>query len=108
MYLKEKIIEENEIISKMIEVPEWNITVVMIRMSSEDRLRILESFSSNDTNVVFAHAEIVVASTYHYETGVKIFTDNDVNDLMYNSASVIERLATIGMSLSGIEWAATE
>lgn len=108
MYLKEKIIEENEIISEMIEVPEWNIALVMIRMNSEDRLRILESFASNDTNVILAHAEIVVASAYHYETGVKIFTDNDVDDLVYNSASVIERLATIGMRLSGIEWAATE
>lgn len=109
--LREKILAADDIASEMVEVPEWDVTVEVRGMNGADRSRILETAASSvdgKIGIGTMYVETVIASTYDPETGLRIFTDADRDDLMSKSASAIDRLATIGMRLSAMDGKAAD
>jgi len=102
--LRDKILEASDIATEMVEVPEWDVTIEMRGMSGADRARIFEAVSDNgDVKASLLFAETVIATAYDPETGAPIFDSNDVTALMQKSAQAIDRLAKVGLRLSGME-----
>lgn len=109
--LREKILAADDIASETVEVPEWGVTVEVRGMNGADRSRILETAASSEDGKIgigAMYVETVIASTYDPETGLRIFTDADRDDLMSKSASAIDRLATVGMRLSAMDGKAAD
>jgi len=103
MSLREKIFSAKDIPSEMVEVPEWGISVEVRGMSGADRTRILElaGLVDGSVNLQVVYPEIVIATAHDPETGEKVFEYGDRDALMSKSAVAIDRLAMIGMKLSG-------
>jgi hypothetical protein len=102
--MREKILQASDIQTEMVEVPEWDVTIEVRGMSGADRARIFEALSADgDVKASLLFAETVIATAYDPETGAPIFDADDVTALMQKSAQVIDRLAKVGLRLSGME-----
>lgn len=104
MSLRDKILQATDIATEMVEIPEWNVVVEVRGMSGADRARIFEVVTENgEIKAGSLYAETVIATSYDPETGAHIFNPDDVTALMQKSAQAIDRLAKVGLRLSGME-----
>lgn len=104
MSLRDKILQAPDIASEMVEVPEWDVTVEVRGMSGADRARIFEAVTEGgEIKASMLYAETVIATAYDPETGAPVFDESDVSALMQKSAQAIDRLAKVGLRLSGME-----
>lgn len=108
--LRSKILAANDIRSEVVEIPEWDVSVEVRSMTAADRARIIELAAAEDGRVGVGamYLETVLVSVYDPETGERLFGDADRDAVMGKSAAAIDRLATIGMRLSGIDTEAQE
>lgn len=104
MSLREQIFSAKDIPSEMVEIPEWECSVEVRGMSGADRTRIIEiagSANNGGLNLQVVYPEIVIATAHDPETGEKVFSVDDRDALMSKSAIAVDRLALVGMKLSG-------
>lgn len=103
--LRSKILAANDIRAELVEIPEWDVTVEVRSMTAADRARIIELAAAEDGRVGVGamYMETVLVSVYDPESGERLFSDADRDAIMGKSAAAIDRLATIGMRLSGID-----
>ncbi len=105
MSLRDKILAAEDIASEMVDVPEWGVKVEVRGMNGSDRSRILDAAAAAGTNglsVGAMYVDTVIATAYDPETGLRVFSDSDRDSLLGKSASAIDRLAEVGMRLSGM------
>lgn len=105
MSLRDKILAAEDIASEMVDVPEWGVKVEVRGMNGSDRSRILDAAAAAGTNglsVGAMYVDTVIATAYDPETGLRVFSDADRDSLLGKSASAIDRLAEVGMRLSGM------
>jgi hypothetical protein len=105
MSLREKILAAEDIQSEIVDVPEWNVKVEVRGMNGSDRSRILDSAAaagSSGLSVGAMYVDTVIATVYDPDSGLRIFSDADRDALLGKSASAIDRLAEVGMRLSGM------
>lgn len=103
MALRDKIFEARDIPTEAVEVPEWGVTVEVRGMTGADRSRLMDMAitESGDVDVKVIYPEIVISTAYDPETGERVFTDDDADALQSKSAQAIDRIAEVGMRLSG-------
>ena len=102
MSLRDQILSSNDIPKELIKVKEWNIEVEVRGMTGAERTRILDlAQSENGMNLQMVYPEIVISTAFDPETGEQIFTPADRAALLSKSANALDRLATVGMRLSG-------
>lgn len=105
MSLREQIFAAQDIPSEMVEVPEWKSTIEVRGMSGADRTRIIElagiAATGGGLNLQVVYPEIVIATAHDPETGEKVFEYDDRDALMSKSAIAVDRIALVGMKLSG-------
>ena len=79
-------------------------------MTGAERTRILELASANDgqMNLQMVYPEIVISTSFDPETGEQIFSPEDRAALLSKSATALDRLATVGMRLSGFTQEASD
>jgi len=105
MNLREKILAAQDIHSEMVEIPEWGVELLVKGMSAGNRLSLMQNAYDQTTqqiNMAIVYPDVVVACAYDPESGEPIFTDADKADLMGKASAAIERLANVGLRLSGI------
>lgn len=105
MSLRDKILAAEDIASETIEVPEWGVEVEVRGMNGADRSRILDAAAAAGTNglsVGAMYVDTVIATAYDPDTGLRVFNESDRDSLLGKSASAIDRLAEVGMRLSGM------
>jgi hypothetical protein len=109
--LRDKILEAKDIQVEMVEIPEWDVTVEVRGMSGADRALIYSALSSEgggDINAAELFAETVIATAYDPETGARVFEPGDKTALMEKSAQAVDRVAKVGLRLSGMEGEASQ
>lgn len=111
MSLRDKILAADDIQTEAVEIPEWGVTVEVRGMNGADRSRILEKAADSAdgrVDIQTMYVETVIASTYDPESGEPVFTPDDRSALLGKSAAALDRLAAVGMRLSGMDERATE
>ena len=103
MSMRETIFATNDIVSESVDVPEWGIKIEVRGMTGADRTRLLDAAvdSGGKVNLQVIYPEIVINSCFDPETGEKVFEPGDRDALLTKSAQAIDRLAQVGMRLSG-------
>ena len=103
MSLRDQIFAIQDIPSEMVAVPEWGVKLEVRGMTGAERTRIMDLAIDNKggMNLQFVYPEIVIATAFDPETGTQVFTPNDRGTLLSKSATALDRLAGVGMRLSG-------
>ncbi len=103
MSIRDLILAKQDIPSQIVDVPEWGVKVEVRGMTGAERTRIMDKATGNagDVNLQFIYPEIVIATSFDPETGEQIFVPADRDVLLSKSASAIDRIALVGMRLSG-------
>ena len=103
MSLRDQILAANDIPSEKVPVPEWGVTVEVRGMTGAERTRIMDKAvdQQGGVNLQFVYPEIVIATSFDDITGEQIFKPSDRDTLLNKSAVALDRLAQVGMKLSG-------
>ena len=103
MSLRDQILSSNDIPKELVKVKEWNLDIEVRGMTGAERTRILDLAMGKDqeVNLQMVYPEIVIATAFDKDTGEQIFTPADRTALLSKSANALDRLATVGMRLSG-------
>ena len=103
MSLRDQILAANDIPSEKVQVPEWGVTVEVRGMTGAGRTRIMDKAvdQQGGVNLQFVYPEIVIATSFDDITGEQIFKPSDRDTLLTKSAVALDRLAQVGMKLSG-------
>jgi len=101
--IRDQILALNDIPSEIVDVPEWGVKVEVRGMTGAERTRIMDMATKNsgDFNLQFVYPEIVIATSFDTESGEQIFKPSDKDAILAKSASALDRLASVGMRLSG-------
>jgi hypothetical protein len=102
MSIRDKIFQADDIQSERVEIPEWDVSVDVRTMTGSERARIMQVAAENgriDFERVFP--DVVIACTYDPDTSERIFGYEDRDLLMAKSGLAIDRIAQVGLRLSG-------
>lgn len=103
MSLRDQILNIQDIPKEEVKVPEWGVTLEMRGMTGAERTRIMDlAMDAGGTlNLQSIYPEIVISTAFDPETGVKVFEPSDRDALLSKSANALDRVALVGMRLSG-------
>lgn len=103
MSIRDQILALQDIPSEIVNVPEWGVKVDVRGMTGAERTRIMDLAvdQKGGVNLQFVYPEIVIATSFDQETGEQIFSPKDRDALLAKSATALDRLASVGMRLSG-------
>lgn len=104
MSLRDQILSTSDIPKELVTVKEWNVDIEVRGMTGAERTRILDlavGEGNGEMNLQMVYPEIVISTAFDVKTGEQIFTPADRTALLSKSATALDRLATVGMRLSG-------
>lgn len=103
MSIRDLVLAVQDIPVELVTVPEWNVKIEVRGMTGAERTRIMDKAvgQTGDVNLQFVYPEIVIATSFDPESGEQIFSPNDRDALLAKSANALDRLASVGMRLSG-------
>jgi len=101
--IRDHILATQDIPSEIVDVPEWGVKVEVRGMTGAERTRIMDLAvdQKGGVNLQFVYPEIVIATSFDQEKGEQIFGPKDRDALLAKSATALDRLASVGMRLSG-------
>jgi len=111
MSLRDQILAKDDILKKIVHVPEWGIDIEVRGMTGADRTSILKNAVDTATGQVdlqVMYPAIVIASCYDPETGEAIFVPEDADALLNKSAIALDLLAQEAMRVGGLTNAEAE
>jgi len=108
--LRDRILATDDIPSETLTVPEWDCDLLVRGMSGADRAGLLERAVNPDGGVSFSkfYPEVVIATAHDPATGERLFDEDDRDLLMSKSGAALDRVATVGLKLSGMTDEATK
>ena len=105
--LRDKIAAIKDIPEETLAVPEWGGLEILVRgMTAGDRGDLLASAVDPETGQVdlkSMYPDIVILTAHDPETGERIWMPEDRAAIQEKSGKAIDRLATVGMRLSGMD-----
>lgn len=104
MSLRDQILNTLDIPKELVTVKEWGVEIEVRGMTGAERTRILDlavGEGDGEMNLQMVYPEIVISTAFDKETGEQIFSPADRTALLSKSATALDRLATVGMRLSG-------
>lgn len=103
--LRDKIFAAQDIPTETLDVPEWGVAVTVKGMSAGERIRLMQSAFDQTTqqvNMSIVYPDVLVACTYDPSSNEPVFTEEDKAAILSKSSAAIERVANVGLRLSGI------
>lgn len=103
--LRDKIFAAQDIPTEVVTIPEWGVDVLVRGMSAGDRITLMQNAFDQTTqqvNMSIVYPDVVVACTFDPESNEAVFTDADKPAILAKSSAAVERLANVGLRLSGI------
>ena len=107
--LRERLKNVKPFTSEIVAVPEWDGEKIEVRSMSVARKTQMVTNATDAAGDVDERAlmpELVIACSFDPDTGSPVFSDSDAVWLGDQNAAAVERLATVGMRLSGMDVAA--
>lgn len=110
MSMRDKILALQDIPVEQVEVPEWGVSLEVRGMNGADRTRIMDMAMQTEggLNLQVVYPEIVIATVFDPESGAQVFDPKDRDVLLSKSATALDRLAQVGMRLSGFTQEASD
>lgn len=104
MSIRDTIQAADDIEKRLIEVPEWDVTIEMRSPTVAARGAAMSEYM-NGTKVDYArmYPSLVIQCAYDPEDGSKLFTVADIEWLGEKSAAAMERLGDVALELSGLK-----
>lgn len=105
MDLRSLILDSEDIPSEELEIPEWGVTILVKGMSAGERITLMQNAYDPNTqqvNMAAVYPDVLVACVYNPETGEAVFTNDDKQAIMAKSSAAVEKIASVGLRLSGI------
>lgn len=102
--LRDKILDVDDLDSELVPVPEWGADVEVRSMSARARAVMMKKALQDDGTMDLEafYPAVLVATCYDPETGEPLFTKDDESALSGKNGAAVDRLATVGMRLSGL------
>ena len=103
--IKDRIKAANDIDTEVIEIPEWDQVKIEVRsMPGRERAQLLKRATMPDGSMDFEglYPSVLVACCFDPDSGDKVFDTGDYGWINEKAAGPVERLAQIGMKLSGL------
>ena len=103
MSIRDQILAVQDIPTQLVEVPEWGVKIEVRGMTGAERTRIMDkaTATAGDMNLQMIYPEIVIATSFDPLTGEQVFVPEDRDILLSKSATALDRVAMVGMRLSG-------
>lgn len=105
MDLRDKILAAADIPSETVTIPEWDVELLVKGMSAGDRISLMQSAYDQKTqqvNMAAVYPDVVVSCVFDPKTGDPVFTDADKTAILAKSSAAVEKIADVGLRLSGI------
>ncbi|HEY7824687.1 MAG TPA: hypothetical protein VIG24_17735 [Acidimicrobiia bacterium] len=105
MSLRDKILKAQDIPTETVTIPEWDVTLLVKGMSAGDRIDLMQSaydVNTGQVNMSIVYPDVAVACAHEPETGEPVFTAEDKTAILSKSSAAVEKLANVGLRLSGI------
>lgn len=103
--LRDKIFAAQDIPTEVVNIPEWGVDVLVRGMSAGDRITLMQNAFDQTTqqvNMSIVYPDVVVSCTYDPDSNEPVFTPADKDAILAKSSAAVERLANVGLRLSGI------
>lgn len=105
MNLRDKILAANDIPSQLVRIDEWDVDLMVKGMSAGDRISLMQGAfdqATGQVNMAAVYPDVVVACVFDPETNDPIFTNADKTAILAKSSAAVEKIADVGLRLSGI------
>lgn len=103
--LRDKILAAQDIPTEVVTIPEWGVDILVRGMSAGDRITLMQNAFDQNTqqvNMSIVYPDVVVACAHDPASNEPIFTEADKAAILAKSSAAVERLANVGLRLSGI------
>lgn len=103
--LRDKILAAQDIPTEVVTIPEWGVDVLVRGMSAGDRITLMQNAFDQTTqqvNMSIVYPDVVVSCAFDPASDEAIFTDADKPAILAKSSAAVEKLANVGLRLSGI------
>lgn len=103
--LRDKILAAQDIPAEVVTIPEWGVDVLVRGMSAGDRITLMQNAFDQTTqqvNMSIVYPDVVVACAFDPASDEAIFSNDDKAAILAKSSAAVERLANVGLRLSGI------
>lgn len=105
MNLRDKILAAEDIPSETLQITEWNVDLLIKGMTAGERIALMQSAfdqATGQVNMAAVYPDVVVACAHDPETGEPVFTNADKPAILSKSSAAVEKIADVGLRLSGI------
>lgn len=94
---------------EQLEIKDWDVTIELRSMSIAQKSQLLsEEGEDSAPKILTLLPEVIIYTCYDVDTGEPVFTADDLPWLQDAPSSIIERVATEGLRVSGMDEAAGE
>lgn len=104
MSLRDSILSASDLVTELVEVPEWGVTVEVRGMSAADRTALIDraSDSGGKLNTSILYPAMVLACSYDPDTGERVFQPGDESAIGEKAGLAVERVVQAAMRASGL------
>ena len=99
MSLRDTILTADDLGSRIVDIPEWGVTIELRGMTGEQRMKLWEATQAK-TRTHF-YADIMIACAFDPESGKPVFDPADRDAIGGKSGAVLDRLTGVINELSG-------
>lgn len=105
MSVRDKILKANDIKEKEINIPEWDVNVLVRGLTGRQRAKLLQDAvdAKGKIDLEKIYPELAIFSVYDPATNKPVFESADRDILAEKSGAALERIAQMAMSLSGLQ-----
>ncbi len=100
MSLRDTILGANDLEETTLDVPEWDVKVLLRAMTGKQRMQLVDQVGAKDKS--YMYSDILIALALDPETKKPIFEKADREALSNKSGGVLERLAQEVIRISGV------
>lgn len=104
MSLRDRIIAADDIGKRLVEVPEWGVTVEVRTISAGQRSQMLKSATDGGGGVDIdkLYPMLLIATCFDPDEDEPVFTPDDFAVIQEKSASAVEAIAQVAMEMAGM------